>query len=136
MLLIYNWITLFVWFYFHVQKTLDFRERLFGAANLSEPVLLWYFTNRKSQTDFFTQAWILCFTHSLSYKTHSWQYWKCDLWPGSVVRKSQTRSLSHLHESHWTFRRQWQQHQSLEYKQHTHNCFWAKWHFTPIISVF
>ena len=33
-----------------------------------------------------------------------------------------------------TFRRQWQQHQSLEYKRHS-SLFWAEWRFAPIRSI-
>lgn len=55
MQLIYNWITLFVWFYFHVQKTRDFRERLSGATETFSEFQrsFWYFTNCKSQTGVF-----------------------------------------------------------------------------------
>ena len=107
------------------------RERL-ERATLATQCSVRYFTNCKSQFLFFlffffvfffcfTQAWMLCFTHSLSYKTHSWQYWNCVLLLGYVVPKTQTRLF--LHGTYQTFRKQWQQHQSLVYKQHAHNCF-------------
>ena len=134
MQLIYNWITLSVWFYFHVQETSQ------GKTVWSDDsLLLWYFTNCRDHKQIF--FFLLKHEHfALHTLCHTKQNtllavlevrimtWFCS------AEKAKPDHLLIFVSPIETFRRQWQQHQSLEYKRHS-SLFWAEWRFAPIRSI-
>lgn len=133
MQLIYNWITLSVWFYFHVQETSQGKTVWTSASQCSFDILQtveitnrFFFFNSSMNTLLYTLFVIQ--NTLLAVLEVRIMTWFCS------AEKAKPDHLLIFVSPIKTFRRQWQQHQSLEYKRHS-SLFWAEWRFAPIRSI-